>query len=712
MANKPKVRIASRKVTKKSVTSFPIVGIDASAGGLEAFTQLLSNLPDNTNLAYILVQHLDPTHESFSADILARKTLMPVEEIKDKTKVRPNHLYIIPPNHHLEIEQGVLTLKPRFETRGQHMSVDYFFQSLAHDQKHKAIGIILSGTGTDGSLGLEAIKAEGGLAIVQDPLTAKYDGMPHSAVSTGVVDLVLSPKHIADELVRLAHHPIVSASGKVEAVELKTAAKSDAEYLNRIFAMLRQQSHVDFTHYKMSTIKRRIARRMVINNSKRLVDYYNYLQANPPEVRVLFADMLINVTEFFRDRDSFIALKKLVLTKIIKNKSTKDPIRIWVVGCSTGEEAYSIAISLFELLGDDAQKTSIQIFATDISETVLQKARTGQFPQTIEKNVSKERLIRFFERNESGYKIAKFIRDICLFSRHDVTCDPPFSKVDLISCRNLMIYFDTSLQKHVLPIFHYALNPDGFLWLGKAESIGNMSSLFRVTDKSKKIYSRGILKSPTRAKFRPTHYLAEKMQAPATKDSLMMSEKIGVERAAEQVLLANYVPPGVLVNGNMEIIQIRGETTPYLRLLPGVASLNLFKMSRQAIVPDLRMTIQLAKKKNELVKKSGLHLQDNKSHYEFSINVIPIFNNKGALEQNFWILFEPTAATLLSPVDDEKGKRGKSPAVKELAAMESQIRMLTQELNEARTYQQSVAEDHETIQEEITATNEELQSTN
>lgn len=423
-----------RTAQSRPQKSFPVIGIGASAGGLEAISQLLTKLPFDTGMALVLVQHLDPTHESLTAEILSRTTRMPVEEIRDGTKVQPNHVYIIPPNHNLAILHGVLSLMPRAETRGTHMAIDYFFQSLAQDQKSKAIGIILSGTGADGTQGLEAIKAEGGLAIVQDPLSAKYDGMPHSAIASGVVDIVLTPAKIAEELARFAHHPLLAHHGtkgtkeKTGSPPLKLPVKVEGNSLTKIFAVLRNQSHVDFSHYKLTTIKRRIARRMVIHKTKTLEDYFLFLQSHPQEARALFADFLINVTEFFRDPDVYTALKKQVLSKIIKNKTVGAPIRIWVVGCATGEEAYSVAISLLELLGDKAAKTPIQIFATDISEAAIQKARSGLYPESIQKNVSKERLSRFFEKTETGYKIAKSIRDICLFSRHDVTGDPPFFK--------------------------------------------------------------------------------------------------------------------------------------------------------------------------------------------------------------------------------------------------------------------------------------------
>ena len=577
-----------------------------------------------------------------------------------------------------------------------------------------------SGTGADGTQGLEAIKTEGGLAIVQDPLSAKYDGMPHSAIASGVVDVVLTPSKIAEELVRFAHHPLLAhhemrgTKGRTGTPPLKLPVKVEGDSLTKIFAILRNQSRVDFSHYKLTTIKRRIARRMVIHKTKKLEDYFLLLQSHPQEARALFADLLINVTEFFRDPDVYTALKKQVLSKIIKNKTAGVPIRIWVVGCATGEEAYSVAISLLELLGDEAPKTPIQIFATDISEAAIQKARSGMYPESIQKNVSKERLSRFFEKTETGYKIAKQIREMCLFSRHDVSSDPPFSKLDLVCCRNLLIYFDSTLQKHVLPILHYALNPDGFLWLGRAESVGNLSTLFRVADKAKKFYSRGTTPTLPRTQFGVRPYLPEILEATSAKPGRAKPETPDYQRDAELALISKYAPPGVLVNSNMEIILVRGETAPFLKLLPGQPSLNLFKMARQELVPDLRIAIQAAKKQNVAVKKEDLSIPDGNQHRYFSISVIPLLTDPGTRERRFWILFEPATESLQAEALEirDTRKRGKRPPWKAIALKDRQIRELDRELTEARGYQQSVAEDHEATQEEITSANEELQSTN
>ena len=385
-----------------------------------------------------------------------------------------------------------------------------------------------------------------------------------------------------------------------------------------------------------------------------------------------------------------------------------------MVGCATGEEAYSVAISLLELLGDAAQTTAIQIFATDISEAAIQKARAGIYPESIQKNVSKERLSRFFEKTETGYKIAKFIRDMCLFSRHDVTSDPPFSKLDLICCRNLLIYFDSALQKHVLPILHYALNPEGFLWLGRAESVGKLSTLFRVTDKTQKFYLRGTSPTPPRVQFGTSHYLPETLEAPPAKPSRPSLDTADFQRGAEQILVSEYAPPGVLVNSNMDITLVRGETAPYIKVPPGQASLNLFKMAKPELVPDLRMAIQAAKKQNVRVKKEDLSIREGDRHQIPQHQRDPTPIEPGRKDRYYWILFEPAIAPLQAESPELNGtrKRGKRPTWRTVALKDKQIKELDRELAEARAYQQSVAEDHEATQEEITSANEELQSTN
>lgn len=720
LVHKLKLPPRKKRVVKKSSTTKPIlqkpfiiVGIGASAGGLEALSQLFADLTSDTGLAFVVIQHLAPTHESFSAEILSRKTKMRVEEIKDGIKVQANHVYIIPPNHNLTILHGVLNLMPRVETRGYQMAVDFFFQSLAEDQKHNAIGIILSGTAADGTKGLQAIKTEGGLTIVQDPTSAKYDGMPRSAINAGVVDLILSPAQIAAELINVARHTPL-ARHETSALPFKNVDAITEDSLRKIFSLIRNQSHVDFTHYKYTTLKRRIARRIALHKNESLENYLEYLQLNPHEVQALFNDFLINVTEFFRDPDVFVGLKKQIFPKILMNKSPNSTIRIWVIGCATGEEAYSVAITLLEVLGETFYKTKIQIFATDISESAIQKARTGFFPEDIHKNVSTERLQRFFIKTENGYKIRKSVRDLCIFSRHDVTSDPPFAKLDLICCRNLLMYFDSILQKRMLPIWHYALNTGGFLCLGRSETVGNLATLFRVINKTKKLYSRNTAPSQARWQFGvpSTRYTPEKLNSTTMKPLPEKDKALDLQHETEQLLLAEYAPPSVVINSDTEIILVAGNVAPYLKLSPGQASLNFFKMIRSELVPDLRMMLQTIKKQNIPIKKENIHIQDDDQNIHLMIRIIPLYTELKSNDRRFLIIFEQTINPVEQPKFEGLAQNIKGPSKKIIKLRDRQIKDLNKQLAEARSYQQSLIEDYEATQEEATSANEELQSTN
>ena len=690
---------------------FPVVGIGASAGGLEAVTQLLTHLPIDTGMAFVLLQHLDPKHESMSEEIFSRATRMEVIEAKDGMPVQPNRVYILPPNFSMGILNGVLNLMPRTEVRGLYLVIDFFLQSLAEDLKNRAVGVVLSGTGSDGTPGLMAIKAEGGITFAQDPKTAKFDGMPQSAIQSGAVDIVLSPQKIAEELARIAHDPYVipevSNVQKEPTVNDGDEALSPQDSLNHIFLLLRNLCHVDFTHYKSNTIRRRIDRRMVLHKMKDQSAYAKLLSQNPKEVKALYADLLINVTNFFRDPESFKALRQKVFPKLIENRGPSTPIRVWSIGCSTGEEAYSIAISLLEFLGDKASSTPIQVFGSDISEQAIQKARLGEYPETIIRDVSRERLNRYFTKMDGGgYKIAKSIRDICIFSRHDVTTDPPFAKIDLISCRNLLIYFTASLQKHVFPIFHYALCPKGFLWLGKSETIGGFSNLLSTVDKTNNIYFRKIAPLALNLSFPRSSYvpgqqgiISGQKPAPFTKIA------VDVQKTADLASQEQF--PGVLINEEMDILQFRGRTSPFIHPAPGLPSHNLLKMANLEILSDLRRAIHAAKKHNIAVKKDGLSISEGRLRRTFNLRVIPTKPvSQGPAPANtkdcyYLIQFEDLAET--------KSRKGKTVSGKR---KDPQVAELQQELISLQEYQQSLVEKSVAAQENLTTANEELQSAN
>jgi two-component system CheB/CheR fusion protein len=693
---------------------FPIVGIGASAGGLEAFLQLFSGMPVDTGMAFVLIQHLDPTHPSMSAEIISRSTKLEIEEVKDGTRVKPNHVYVIPPNHKMGILDGVLHLSARNETPGQNMTIDFFLQSLAKSEKCRAIGVVLSGTGSDGTNGLTAIKAEGGVTYVQDPKSAKFQGMPKSAIQAGVTDMILRPEEIAKELSRIATHPYLASQETFQSrgelsedtgesvISDETQEPSRAtDDLYKIFGLLRAHSKIDFTNYKHTTIKRRIQRRMMVHRTKSFHEYTKYLEAHHDEMSSLYNDILINVTDFFRDPESFKSITSQVLPSLLKNRSPRESIRIWVPGCSTGEEVYSIAIVLLEYLNDAGKQNPIQIFATDISERAIQKARLGLYPEGLTRNISKGRLKRFFEKVEGGYKIQKSVRDLCLFSRHDVTSDPPFAKLDLISCRNLLIYFAPILQKQVIPIFHYALQPGGFLWLGKSENPGEFSKLFSVVEKTQKIYSKANTPTPLNFRF-PAKRAQESPEA--TKNAPTLTNiRADFQKDADKIILAKFAPPSIIVNADFEILQFRGRTVPFLEPATGQPSLNLLKMARPELLASLRTTILTVKKENKPARRLGLHLEADGKQITVDIEVLPTNPLVPSKDRTYLVLFRQVNEAKQIP-------RGRNKQAQYTS--DTRISELLKELSEIKDYQRSLIEQYETTQEELTSANEELQSTN
>ncbi|AUB42708.1 cheBR, two-component system, chemotaxis family, CheB/CheR fusion protein [Nostoc flagelliforme CCNUN1] len=694
---------------------FPIVGIAASAGGLEAFTQLLKHLLTDTGMAFVLIQHLDPNHKSLLSEILARKTQMSVTEVQDGVTVEPNKVYVIPPNTKMMLSNGVLQLTPREKVQGKYMPADAFFTSLAADRGHKSIAVILSGADGDGSLGLKAIKAAGGVTFAQCEDTAKFDSMPNTAVATGNVDFILPPQKIAEELVNLSRNPFISKSLPLIAIE-KLPELGDA--LATIFVLLRSATGVDFSHYKPNTLDRRIQRRMLLYKLEHLEDYAEYLQKNPDEVKALYEEILIHVTYFFRDPEAFQLLKERVFPTIIQNKSPELPIRIWVAGCSTGEEVYSIAISLLEFLSDKVTLPPMQIFATDISEIAIEKARSGIYIENQMVEVSPERRRRFFNALEGGgYQISKAVRELCVFARQDLGSDPPFSNLDLISCRNVLIYLDETLQKRILPIFHYSLNPTGFLLLGTSESTGKYSELFTLIDKKNKIYAKKLTANRTILSFVTSNYPIAKVEEPK-KAFENPSDEFDLERKTDQLILNRYAPVGVVINNKMEVLQLRGEIDLYLKLSPGKPSLNLFRMVRQGLLVELRATIYQAQRQKIIVRKQGLRIESGDLSRIINIEVIP-FKPSTDEEFYFLVLFEEAPPTVnnLSTVNPESQEQG--DLEREIVRLRQEIANANQEKAATQEYLQAVIQEQEHINqdlkvanEEILSSNEELQSTN
>ncbi|PZO33959.1 MAG: histidine kinase, partial [Shackletoniella antarctica] len=636
-------------------TGFTVVGIGASAGGLEAFTQLLGNLPADTGMAVVLVQHLDPNHDSMLSDILGRATPMSVETATDGVAVAPNQVYVIPPNTILTLEGGQLRLRPRDASQRLHKPIDTFFESLARDRGHNTIGVVLSGGDSDGSLGLEAIKAAGGITLAQSEASAQVSSMPHMAIATGQVDFVQPPAKIAATLTRLSRHPYVSRpvaeppdTAASETAASDTAAPETAavvgetETLAAIFALLKASSRVDFSQYKLTTIKRRILRRMALHHIEQIDRYRQYLQETPAEVQALYQEILINVTSFFRDAGAFDRLKKEVFPALLRDsqKLTPEgqrdlPLRIWVAGCSTGEEAYSIAICLLEFLAHQPQRPSIQIFATDVSEQSIKIARQGIYLPAKVADVSADRLQRFFVPVEGGYQINKLVRELCLFARQNLIGDPPFSRLDLISCRNVLIYFGSALQKKVLPMFHYGLKPGGFLMLGSSETVGEFTDLFAMLDLQHKIYAK---QSSARRLNLDLGESSPDRQATATPFTYQEPRPTpDLYSAADQVVLSHYGPVGVVVNGQLDILQFRGQTSAYLEPAPGRASLNLLTMAKDSLRLDLRTALYQAKQLSQPVHKTG-SLREGDRLCPVAIDVLP-FQPAAEGETCFLVLF-------------------------------------------------------------------------
>lgn len=701
---RPKTESAEGEIESPS---FPIVGIGASAGGLEACRDFLGQLATDTGMAFVLVQHLDPTHKSMLNELLSRDTRLPVHEIVDGMVVEPNHLYIIPPNAELGILHRVLHLLPRSDTPRPHLPIDAFMQSLAEDQGSMAIGVILSGSASDGTIGLKRIKEAGGITFAQDERSAKYNSMPHSAIAAGCVDFVMPPAEIARELMRIARQPRILRS--ITAITETSLLGESGDDLNKIFLLLRNRTGNDFTHYKHTTIRRRIQRRMVLHKLERLNDYLRYLIAHPPELDELFQDILINVTGFFRDPEVFDALKEQVFPELLEGRKG-EIIRIWVAGCSTGEEAYSIAMVLLEYLGDKAMGMPIQIFASDIDAKAIEKARAGIYPEGITADVSPVRLQRFFIRVPAGYQISKPIRDLCLFAVQNVVKDPPFSRMDLICCRNLLIYLSNVLQKKVLQVFHYGLKPNGYLLLGGSESIAGSADLFSMVDKKNKIYTKKSIATLRRHEFSPAPAYAAPYSPEQAAASHPLATIAEVVQQAERIMLNDYAPPSVIINQEMDILHFCGKTGPYIEPASGCASLNLMKMARADLRMELRSAIREALKEEQRVRRENIRIKFNHEERHIHLQVIPL---KGIAEEQctLLILFEETTAVPLSAPSPLAGK----PVIEgEMAADDKALRIheLEQELMATREYLQTIIEDRETANEELQSANEEIQSAN
>jgi len=679
---------------------FPIVGIGASAGGLKALQELLLHLPADLGMAYILIPHLAPNHESLMPQLLKKVSTMPLLEVTEGTKVKPNHVYIVTPNTTLGLADGILhAITPRMSSPVQEC-IDFFLVSLAEAAGEKAIGVILSGTASDGSVGIKAIKADGGITFAQDE-SAEFAGMPQAAVATGAVDLVLSPRGIAEELVRIAKHPYFAV--RRSQPEEDVFSDSDRAEFTKLLHLLERRTGVEFIHYKPATVQRRVARRMALRRITSLQEYGTYISENPHEARILHDDILIHVTSFFRDPDVFHALKTKVFPELLKNHSAKTPIRMWVAGCSTGEETYSLAIAMLEFLDEQGVRCDIQVFGSDISQGAIARARSGVYEGSIAADVSEDRLRRYFIRSEDGrYQINKQVRDLCLFAKQDLTRDPPFSKLDLLSCRNVLIYLGKKLQDRVIPLFHYALNPSGFLMLGSSESVEGFPGSFNAIDKKNKLFqkipgSQALALELSHRRFRLEEPLSPKEEAPV---ALALAQEVS------HAILTQYVPGGVVVSAGGQILEFLGDTTPIIRFAPGLPTQTLDKMAHPELLPAINAAMREASEKGVPARREHQSFRIQEAVWEVRIAAVPLKGHSP--EARFIIFFEELHQGTRSRVGPEQSQLLGAPKevlIDELLALRGAHAACPE-------YQKSIVEKSESSIEELRAANEEVLSAN
>jgi chemotaxis methyl-accepting protein methylase len=610
---------------------FPIVGIGASAGGLEALEKFLGHVPEKSGIAFVIIQHMDPTHKGIMVEILQRDTPMKVIQAMDGARVRPDCVYVIPPNKDMSILHGTLRLFDPIAPRGLRLPIDFFFRSLAEDRQQGGVAVILSGMGSDGTLGIRAIKENAGIVLVQEPASAKFDGMPRSAVNSGLADFVAPVEELPGKIIAyVAHRPLVKTD-----LPLEDGARSSLE---KIFILLRTKTGHDFSLYKKNTLYRRIERRMGIHQIDKITTYVRYLQENPLELEFLFKELLIGVTNFFRDPSAWDKVKEEVIPALLSDRPVKHVLRAWVPGCSTGEEAYSLAIVFREVLDQlqIAERMTLQIFATDLDREAIDRARQGSFPANIAADVSQERLGRFFIKTENGYQIVKEIRETTIFATQNVIMDPPFTKLDIISCRNLLIYLTPEAQRNLLPLFHFSLNPGGFLFLGSSETIGTSTDLFSPLPGKSRLYRPN--KSVPRA--RPVEFPSSFVPAPPS--VLEAREALGaivnLQTLADRILLQYSSPPAVLVNSEGDILYINGRTGKYLEPAAGKANWNIFAMAREGLRYQLGDAFQKAVRQKGPIILKGLKVGTNGDEEMVLVTIRPI-EEPEILKGSFMIVF-------------------------------------------------------------------------
>ena len=705
---------------------FPIVGIGASAGRLSAFEAFFSAIPeDNPGMAFVLVQHLARDHKSMLSELIGRYTRMQVFEVEDGMVIKPNCTYIIPPNRDMALVDGALQLLEPTLARGIRLPIDFFFRSLAQDQHDRAICIVLSGTGSDGALGVRAVKGEGGMVMAQTPESTEYDGMPRSAIATGMVDFVLSPNEMPAKLLAYTAH----AFGAYH-VSFSSRSTQQPDGLEKIFLLLRSQTGHDFSQYKRNTVVRRVERRMAIHQIDGLEDYLRYMQLTRGEADALFRELLIGVTSFFRDAEIFEEIQRQVIPQLFAGKAAGAVIRVWVPGCSTGEEAYSIAMLLRERMEELKENFKVQIFATDIDREAIDHARAGVYPSSIIADVSPERLAHFFDQQQpdgSAYRIHKTIRDMLIFSEHDLIKNPPFSKLDLISCRNLLIYMGGELQKKLMPLFHYALNPGGMLVLGSSESVGDFVNLFAPIERKSRIFQRkahdfgphrmgipGLFERP------PGNEIARRAGTGALGDN-----KPALHEIAARALLEHYSPVGALVSERGDILYLLGRTGRYLEPTPGEASMNIFRMAREGLRGDLTIALHRAVSQGVLTRHPSLRVKNDGDFTTVNLIVFPVPTDpEGAIPHGLFLIIleeelagdpKPSVEAALETAEGAEALSTNLDAYivrlkQELRAKEEHLQTTNEELETSNEELRSAHEEMQSVNEEMQSTNEELET--
>ena len=701
--NTSKDASAARRSHPPKNDSFPIVGVGASAGGLEALEEFLGGVPEDSGMAFVIIQHLDPTHQGIMAELLQRGTKMKVSQVKDRTKVQPNCVYVIPPNKDMSLLRGALHLLHPVAPRGLRLPIDFFFRSLAAEMHEKAVGVILSGMGTDGTLGLRDIKEAAGVVLVQEPATAKFDGMPRNAIEAGLADFVAPARELAAKLVVYFQHAPLLA---------KTAPPREEQAqggLEKAIILLRDHTGHDFSHYKKSTLYRRVERRMGIHQLGKMSHYVRFLQENPQELELLFKELLIGVTNFFRDPEAWEVLKNEALPALLEGRPAGSWLRAWTPGCSTGEEAYSLAMVFREAVGKaKAEKSrALQIFATDLDQDAVRKARQGIFSANIAADVSPERLSRFFVKDGDAYLVGKEIRDMVTFAPQNVIMDPPFTKLDILVCRNLLIYLGPAVQKKLLQLFHYSLNLHGVLFLGSAETIGGLSQLFEPIDAKKRLYRRRESDVSTAPVDFPASFLPSRLGSSAPVREARSFTNL--QSLAERLLIDRFTPPGVLTDQDGNILLFSGHTGKYLEPAAGKANLNVFAMAREGLGYALPQAFRQAARQGEAVTLAGLKVKTEGGEQLLDLTVLPL-EKPGAARGMIMVVFtdRPTP-----PRDKAAARAPKASAVQSrLAEAESERRQAVEEIQVIREEMQTSQEELRSANEELQSTNEELQSTN